>query len=159
MRFLVFILLLSAAVGCTKNIPNTTVPDTPENREVVEFMESYRKAVERRDVGRILALTSESYLDGNGTPVGSDDIDLERLREALQDWREKVEDVRYEIKYRHVRFSRDKVYVQVQFTASFKVLDPAGESRWYTLVRDNQVVLARPNQEADESEYRILSGL
>ena len=61
---------LAAAAGCDKNIPNTTVKDTPENRAVITFMENYRNAVEARDVGALLAMAHPQYLDDNGTPTG-----------------------------------------------------------------------------------------
>ena len=53
---------LFAGAGCTKNIPNTTVKDTPENRQVITFMENYRNAVESRDVGALLAMAHPQYL-------------------------------------------------------------------------------------------------
>jgi hypothetical protein len=71
----VLCLLLVVAAGCDKNIPNTTVKDTPENRAVITFMENYRNSVEARDVGALLAMAHPQYLDDNGTPSGDDDID------------------------------------------------------------------------------------
>ena len=88
---------LFAAAGCQKNIPNTTVKDTPENRGVITFMENYRNAVESRDVGALLAMAHQQYLDDNGTPSGDDDIDYRGLQRKLSRWRERVTDVRYEI--------------------------------------------------------------
>ena len=64
---------LAAAAGCDKNIPNTTVKDTPENRSVITFMENYRNAVEARDVGALLAMAHPQYLDDNGTPEDKTD--------------------------------------------------------------------------------------
>ena len=52
-------LLLIAVValgGCTRDIPNTTVPDNADNREVIEFMETYRHALEDRDVALLLGM-------------------------------------------------------------------------------------------------------
>ncbi|MBW2717653.1 MAG: hypothetical protein JRD94_03600, partial [Deltaproteobacteria bacterium] len=71
---------LIAAVGCQKNIPNTTVADTAANRGVITFMENYRKSVEARDVGALLAMAHPQYLDDNGTPSGDDDLDYRELR-------------------------------------------------------------------------------
>ena len=79
---------LAAAAGCDKNIPNTTVKDTPENRSVITFMENYRNAVEARDVGALLAMAHPQYLDDNGTPSGDDDIDYRGLQKKLSRWRD-----------------------------------------------------------------------
>jgi hypothetical protein len=87
LRFSSLILLVSATVaaaGCARSvIPNTDVDDSAENREVVEFIERYRLAVEERNVGRILSLCSERYFDDNGTPGGQDDLDYEGLQGKL----------------------------------------------------------------------------
>ena len=98
----------STTMGCKKNIPNTTVEDNPGNRAIITFMENYRRAVEERDVGALLTMAHPQYLDDNGTPTGDDDIDYRALRTKLASWRERVTDVRYEIKYRTVGADRDR---------------------------------------------------
>ena len=45
--------------GPTTLIPNTRVEDTSENREVVDFIERYRQAVEARNVPALLAMASQ----------------------------------------------------------------------------------------------------
>lgn len=151
--FLVAVVALSTA-GCgEQRIPNTDVPDTPENRDVVEFVEEYRKAVLEQDVGKILALVSPEYLDDNGTPGGDDDLDYERLKERLKSLRDEIKDVRYDIRYRRVIFRQPKVLVDFTYSASFLVEGPEGE-RWARRLSDNRLVLLRTND-----QYRILSGL
>ncbi len=83
--------------GCTTNIPNTTVEDTAENREIVAFLEEYRHALEERNVARLLEFASPRYLDDVGTIGTDDDLDFNTLREKLAKWRDRVHDVRYEI--------------------------------------------------------------
>ncbi|MFW6051856.1 MAG: hypothetical protein ACODAU_11815 [Myxococcota bacterium] len=140
--------------GCAdKTIPNTDVPDTPENREVVQFVEEYRKAVVARDVGKILALVSPQYLDDNGTPGGDDDLDYERLRKRLRAFKDEIKDVRYDIRYRRVTFRDRKVLVDYTYAASFLVQTPSGD-RWARRLSDNRLVLLET-----DGEYRILSGL
>jgi len=130
------------AAGCaTTTIPNTTVSDTAENREVLTFMEEYRHAVEARDVGKILSLASPRYLDDNGTPTGSDDIDFDRLREKLQRWADGVPDVRYEIHYRRVTRRAGQILVDYRYTASYRLANAEGEDRWSRRLNDNRIVL------------------
>jgi hypothetical protein len=87
--------------GCAhQNIPNTHVEDTSENREVIEFVEKYRKAVEDRDVGTLLGMSSRFYFDDMGTPAGEDDVDYDGLKLALERMREHVQAARYQISYR-----------------------------------------------------------
>lgn len=141
--------------GCaTTTIPNTSVDDTPENRDILGFMEEYRHAVEARDVGKILSLASPRYLDDNGTPTGGDDIDFDRLREKLQRWAGGVPDVRYEIRYRRVTQRGGRILVDYRYTASYRLANAEGEDRWSRRLSDNRIVLVP----ADEGTLAHESG-
>lgn len=146
--------LLVSLTGCGRDvIPNTDVKDTEQNREVVEFVEEYRKAVQEQNVGELMKLASERYLDDNGTPVGGDDVDYNSLRDKLSKLSKEIEDVRYEIRYRRVTYKGDRVYVDFTYTASFLVQTPDGK-RWSRRLADNRLELVR-----DGERYRILSGM
>lgn len=146
-------LAIAALVGCGgANIPNTDVPDNLQNREVLQFVERYRHAVERRRVGEILALVSERFFDDNGTINSNDDRDYDILREHLARF-EQVLDVRYEMRYRRVTYRSDRVLIDYTYTASFKIATPDGD-RWETRLRDNRIELVR-----EEGEFRIISGI
>ncbi len=151
---LAFALLAS---GCAATIPNTDVADTPENREVLDFMEMYRHAVEEQDVGRLLSLAAPDYLDHAGTLLGDDDIDYGSLERALTAWEGRVLDVRYNIRYRRVtRRDPNEVHVEFRYAASFKVRDPDGNERWNRRVGDQRAILVW-DEESDE--YHFLSGM
>ncbi len=146
------------AVGCSTMIPNTTVEDTSENREVVAFVEQYRHAVEARDVRRLLELASPRYLDDNGTPSGDDDLDFDTLREKLASWSDRVTDVRYEIKYRRVSYDQTRIFVEFRYTASFRVATGDGD-RWARRLGDHRLILTRDDGEVADGELRILAGM
>lgn len=144
------------AAGCQdKMIPNTDVVDTAENRRVVEFVERYRKAVENRDIGTLARLASPKYYDDNGTPKGDDDVDFDRLKAQLRAWRQYVADVRYEIRYRNVRYEGDKVLVDFTYTGSFKVTTPSGP-RWARRLADNRLTLTR---DRPKESFLVVSGM
>lgn len=143
-------------LGCASMIPNTTVEDTPENRRVVEFVELYRKAVEERDVRALLEMASPVYLDDNGTPLGEDDIDFESLRTKLSSWRDRVLDVRYEIKYRRVTWEETRIFVEFRYTASFRVKLNGGDERWSRRLNDHRLVLT---EDEGEERFQIVSGM
>jgi len=150
------LLAIAAASGCTREvIPNTDVEDTSDNREVIQFCEEYRAAVEERNVATLMRLASQRYYDDNGTPSGLDDVDYQGLGEKLNIWREGVLDVRYEIRYRRVTFNRDRVLVDYTYTGSFRVHTEGGE-RWARRLADNRLILER---EGDDEVFRILSGM
>ncbi|MEM6954948.1 MAG: hypothetical protein AAF411_23290 [Myxococcota bacterium] len=155
-RLTLFLLSLSLA-GCASVIPNTTVEDTPDNRDVVSFMEEYRRAVEARNVRRLLDLADESYLDDNGTPSGDDDLDYDGLREHLALWTDRLLDVRYEINYRRVTWEEHRVYVEYRYTANFRVRGGDDDDHWARRLGDNRIVLARDDEASPR--FQILSGM
>jgi len=148
--------LLLAAVGCAKTIPNTTVKDTPDNRSVITFLENYRNAVESRDIGALLAMAHPQYLDDNGTPTGDDDIDYRALRDKLSTWRERVSDVRYEIKYRTITREMDRILVAYRYSASFRIAYDEEDQRWSRRIGENQLVLVHDDI---QDRYFVLSGM
>jgi len=147
-------LVVASLAGCGASvIPNTRVEDTTENREVLDFLEQYRLAVEGRDVGRLLRLASQSYFDDMGTPTGSDDIDYEGLREGLASVQEEVLAARYQISYRDVTYLNDRVLVDIRYTAWFRVNTAEGP-QWERRLEPHRLVIAR-----EDGEYRIVSGM
>jgi hypothetical protein len=150
------LLLLSAVVasGChTQTIPNTTIEDNRENREVIEFCEGYRRALEQRDVGALLAMTSPRYYENGGTPEGADDYDIDGLREVLSRTLPRLQAVRYEFRYRRVAFERDRVFVDYTYSGSFRIEADEGP-QWFRRVADNRLELERVG-----GQYRIVAGM
>ncbi len=147
---------LVVALGCQKNIPNTTVADTPANRTVITFMENYRNAVESRDIGALLAMAHPQYLDDNGTPTGDDDLDYRALQKKLSRWRERVTDVRYEIKYRTITREMDRVLIAYRYSASFRIAYDEEDQRWSRRIGENRLVLLYDDL---QHRYYVLSGL
>jgi hypothetical protein len=146
---------LLAAVACgTKNIPNTRVPDNGDNREVLDFVEKYRKAVEERDIGGLLQMTSRDYFDDMGTPQGDDDVDYDTLQVGLERLRREVLGARYQISYRAVTFTENnKVLVDLLYTGWFKVATPEGE-QWRRRLEPHRIVLAK-----EDRGFKIISGM
>ncbi len=155
---LVFGLALSAPLtlgGCAKTlIPNTDVEDTSENRRVIAFCEKYRRAVEDRDVDALVAMASPRYFETGGNAKSSDDIDYNGLREYLTSKFKLTKAIRYEIRYRRVSETENKViHVDFTYTASFQIPTAQGDM-WHRAVRDNRLVLIR-----HEDGFRILGGM
>jgi hypothetical protein len=135
-------------------IPNTHVEDTSDNREVIDFVEKYRQAIETRNTIALLALASTNYFDDLGTPSGTDDIDYDGLKAALVRMREEVLGARYQISYRAVTFDTEqRVLVDMLYTGWFRVNGHDGPE-WKRRLEPHRIVIAR-----EDGRYRILSGM
>jgi hypothetical protein len=153
-RVRVALLLLSLSACTRQVIPNTDVEDSPESREVVDFVERYRKAVVDRNIDKLMALTSSEYYDDMGTPRGDDDVDQEGLRERLgETFGASLLAVHYDIKYRDVTFLPTKVLVDYTYIGRFQINTPEGTS-WERRLADNRMVLAKKGD-----SYQIMSGM
>ncbi|OQX68857.1 MAG: hypothetical protein B6A08_08360 [Sorangiineae bacterium NIC37A_2] len=138
----------------TQYIPNTDVADSPRNRDVIEFCETYRRAVERGKVGEILALADPGYYEDGGNIDASDDIDYAGLRDFLETRFRDTVAIRYDVRYRKVSDDPSGlVFVDYTYSASYKIPAPEGE-RWKRAVGDNRLVLV-PYQDT----YRIRAGM
>jgi hypothetical protein len=142
-------------VGCShETIPNTRVEDNASNREVVDFVEKYRKAVESRDIATLMALASRDYFDDMGTPTGNDDVDYETLKVGLVRIRQEIIDARYQISYRGLTYMpNDRVLVDLLYTGWFKVNTSEGP-QWRRRLEPHRIVIAR-----EDRDYRIVSGM
>jgi len=149
-------LLLVGLSACGKDkIPNTDVEDTPEGREVIQFVERYRVAVTNRNVEQLLALASKDYFDDMGTTAGDDDIDKEGLAERLKaTFAAELLSVHYDIRYRDVVFLPTKILVDFTYIGRFRINTPEG-SRWERRLADNRMVLGKTK----DGQYSILSGM
>jgi len=155
MRLVLILLFGLLCVECTPAvIPNTDVEDTDFNREVIDFCEEYRQAVESKKVGFLLQLADPTYYEDGGNTDATDDLDYAGLRAYLEDKFAKTKSIRYEIRYRRVQKGRkDVVQVDYTYSASYKIPTEAGDI-WRHSVADNRLELV-----PHEATFRIVSGM
>ena len=155
-RSAAFATVLLAALGCSKDlIPNTEVENTPENHEVIDFCEVYRIALEAKDFAKIVAMTADDYYEDGASPPGGDDYDRSGLQDRLAGRFARLEEVRYDIRYRRVVYFPDRVEVYYSYYGRFQVAGAVDdESRWFSEVGDNRLVLRRT-----PDGYKIMNGL
>jgi hypothetical protein len=148
-------LLATAPLACRPQyIANTDVEDSAFNRDVIEFCEEYRRALERRNIGALLAMAHPSYYEDGGNIDASDDIDYAGLREFLETKFRDTRAIRYEIRYRRVQPSPTKtIWVDYTFSASYKIPTPEGEV-WRRQRDDNRLELV-----PYEDTFRIIAGM
>lgn len=150
-----FALALLFLAGCSKEyIQNTDVEVSDFNREVIEFCEKYRRAVEYRNVPLLLSLAHPNYYEDGGTVDASDDIDYSGLKEYLQSEFRETRAIRYEIRYRNVSAGRkDVIFVDFTYSGSYKIPTPEGDA-WRRSVADDRIELIK-----EGDTFKILSGM
>ena len=155
MKTLSQITLLLALAGCHPQlIPNTDVEDTSDNRTVIDFCEQYRKAVERRDVSRLLELAHDDYYEDGGNIDSEDDLDKTGLEAYLRGKFSDAKAIRYEIRYRRIGKGRkDTVFVDFTYSASYQLPTDEGDV-WRRTVADNRLEL-QPHGDG----FLILAGM
>ena len=154
---LVVALALAAGAGCSARveyIPGTRVPQSGENQGLIERVEDYRMAVERKDSAALMLMASKRYWDNAGTPAAEDDYGYQGLQEILSGRFQEVSGIRYSMKYMDIKRRGDRAYVDVLIDASYTLTNAFGEETRADLRDQNQFVL-----EWDGKQWLFLSGM
>lgn len=170
MKRLVLLLSLAVLWGCAskaQTIPGTQIPENRTNREIIDAVEQYRLAVERKDTAALLLMASKRYWEDGGTPTGGDDYGYEGLREVLSSRFKAAEDIRYSLRYMNVARrcqsnedpesnSSCRAYVDVLIDASFSIVNAHGQRVRPDMRDQNQFVLEWDPQ---AERWLFLSGM
>ena len=119
-------------VSCgTTFIKGTSVPDTAQNRVIVDLVEKFRVAVEKRDVDTLKEMISRRYFTQAGTTSeASDDYGWEQLEQkVLPLLHDNVKNVMYQVFVRKVEVDEGKAYAEVEHSYKFYYVD-GGKDRW-----------------------------
>ncbi len=152
---LVIAFITLSALGCAnKNIKNTDVQNTAFNREIVEVVERYRKAVETRDVDALKTLVSRRfYENASTTETDTDDYGydtvLEKIFPMLSD---NVERIFYQVRIKQIKRSGPRTLVDVEFVLRFRYTD-GQESHWAMKNDVNQLEFV-----LEDNVWRIRTG-
>ena len=147
-------LALGACGGSVEYIPGTKVPRSQENQALIDRIEDYRMAVERKDAAALVLMASKRYWEDAGTPTGTDDYGYQGLQQILTGRFQRVKAIRYSMRYMGVRRAGDRAYVDVLVDASFTVEDARGEDARADMRDQNQFTL-----EWDGRAWLFLSGM
>ncbi len=152
-----FALFAATAAGACAHenfLAGTTVPDTEENRAVLDTIEQYRDRLIAKNVEGLLVLASDKYFEDSGTPRSDDDYGYDGLRDAIKKQLQRVRSIRYEIQYRNLRVVGPRAEVEVFINGAFELAADSGDR--YRRVSDyHRFVLEKlPN-----NKWKFLSGM
>jgi hypothetical protein len=148
--------LLSCSSACNKEklIPNTRVPDTTINRELINVVERYRREMERLNAAGVLTLIHPGYDDNGGTPDAQDDLDYDRIKGLLATKFKNATRVRFRIDYRRVETKGREATIDAWIDASFVYKLADAMPRYQRFADHNRFRLLK-----EEGRWRFTSGL
>lgn len=108
------------------------IRNNAENAEVVELVDTYRHAVEARDVNTLRGLVSRDYYENSGTTnTTEDDYGYEGLDNLFDILTHNVEETRLNVKIRDIRVYGERA--DVVFEYAYTMLYNVGDTqRWQT---------------------------
>ena len=156
MRVIGCVVLMTALCGCSKPslIPNTKVADTKTNREILQVLESYRRAMEKKDAAKVLSLVHPTYRDERSGAREGGDLDYTGVRRVLANRFKLADRVRYRIEYQRLRMRGREALVDAWVDATFVYRQPDVTPRWERLADYNRFHLLHV-----DGRWQIISGL
>jgi ketosteroid isomerase-like protein len=152
LRFLAVLAALGAA-ACARNIPNTEIQDSPDNRAIIAVVDSYRKAFDARSVDGVMALVSPNYYDDAGTIDASDDVDYRMLPQVLKDTFSRINQVRLEFGITDIIVNGDRAQADCFYDAKYRVLTPRSD------IAKRDTDIQRILLQRQGKDWKIISGL
>ena len=135
--------LFSGACAQGALIPGTQIPDQPQNRQVIQAIENYRRAMEERDSAKLMGMVHKDYFEHSGTPTGSDDYGYKGLLKVLSSRLKQLVSVRFSMKYLRIAWpEKGQAEVEVYVSASYQLKADEGEE-WHRMTDYNKIVLVQ----------------
>ena len=145
-----------AVVGCTPHkIPGTDLDDTDDTRAILDVMEKYRTALEKRDAQTIITLADESFKDDGGSANPDDDYNYHDLYTKLPETLKKLGDIRVEFSVRKIELSEDTQSARATYTYTQSYVMPGLASRKQADSEIKQMIFKK----ADNNTWKIVSGV
>jgi len=136
-------------------IRDTNIEDTPDHREILNVVETYRTAIEQRDISALRRVISEKYYENaSTTDVDTDDYGTEQvLKQIVPTMSDHVDKVFYEIVVTELTMQNSEAFVDYRYELKFHYTD--GDKQHWGLKRDvNRLSLAR-----EQRGWLIVSGM
>jgi hypothetical protein len=160
MRSFFVILAAVLAAGCGPYLirgpqisKDAEIEDNPTNRELIQVIESYRAAMERRDLPGLLALASKSYYERAGTTATDDDYSYEGLEKILKERLPKLKDLRLKIEVDQLILSGSQAIIDYTYHGQFMVRSGKG-ALWKEKSWESRMTLERV-----DGRWLITSGM
>lgn len=153
---ILFSLLALAVTGCApRKIPGTELDDTSETRAVIDVLQKFRAAVEKKDADAIVKMADKSFRDDGGSSNPDDDLDYASLGPKLAARMAKMSNVKLDVTVRRIEFDDDTKMARVTYSYQVSFNLPEYTSRTQSENDIKQMLLKR----VGEDEWKIASGI
>jgi hypothetical protein len=146
--------------GCKpKLIPGTNVATSGENKEIVDFLNKYKAAVEKRSVDAIMEFVAKDFKDNMGSEDPKDYMDYLTLKEKLEKTLPLVKDMRLGMFIQRIaKIEKDTYEVVFYFHKQILTTVPSGE-KWISIKEVNRMVIRRVHDKNKPYKFEILHGI
>jgi len=136
-------------------IPDTTIEDTPDHRAILDVVEVYRNAVEKRDIRELRRVISTKYYENaSTTDVDTDDYGTDEvLKQIFPILSNHVDKVLYTIEITELTMQNDEAFVDYKYELKFHYTD--GDKAHWGLKQD----INRLSLEREQHGWFIVSGM
>ncbi len=133
---------------------DSEIEDTTRNREVLDVLAQYRKAVVRKDFGTLKRVISKNYYDNGGTTATTDDdYGYEELANVFERMAQHAEEIKYRVTVRDVTYERERARVTYEYKYAYKYV--LGEKpTWDAGTEVNRTEMVR-----EDGRWKIIGGL
>jgi hypothetical protein len=148
------LLATACLLACSHaTLPGTQIPDSPQNRAVLDVFSRYRVALESRDSTAIYALAAPGYADGGDATHGLGPTDYASLQKKLQTDFAKVTGIKLEATIKDIEVKGEEARLDYFQVLHYAVATPSGE-RWKSESDDARMKFVRV-----DGQWKIVSGL
>ncbi len=151
-------LALVPACGHMRYIAGTTIPATETNQEIINTIEQYRMLLMEKNVDGLILLASNKYFEDGGTPDPSDDYGYDGLQKILNSRLQRVQSIRYDIRYRHIWFdSHGHAIVDAFLSGAFELEGEVGDR--YRRISDYHRFVLERSTAGGTAKWKFLAGM
>ncbi|MBH1988842.1 MAG: hypothetical protein I8H75_04550 [Myxococcaceae bacterium] len=156
-RVLAVVLITFLSACKPRLLPNSSIPDTKQNRAISEFMENYKTAILNRSVSEIMAMVAPDYLETNGTADPSDDYHFSQLQKKLDETYSHIKEINLRYHIQSIVRKENTFNVYYYYNQHSLIAMPA-EEKWMAVNEVNRLVLKMKGRSVS-SGFEIVSGL
>ena len=148
------LLLAASALACSHaTLPGTNIPDSPQNRAVLDVFAHYREALESRDASALFALAAPTYYDAGDAAHSVAPTDYAALQKKLQSDFTKVNGIKLEATVKDIQVKGDEARLDYFQVLRYAVKTPTGET-WKSESDDARMRFVKV-----DGQWKIVSGL